>query len=72
MSEPDTQAVEHKQTLFAQRRLTTTDTEHFITALGEEPQDYRHFLNTILFANSKHLVITLHCNTRQSVPDIPI
>jgi len=35
MYEPDTKSLEeHKHTLTAQRRLITTDTEHFIKALG--------------------------------------
>jgi len=46
MFEPDTKSVEHKHTQSAQRRLIKTDTERFITALEEEPQDYRHFFNT--------------------------
>jgi len=57
---PVTISAEHKHTLFAQQRLTTSDTERFTTALRQEPQDHRHFLITILFANSKHLVIILH------------
>jgi len=40
--------IEHKHTLSAQRRLTITDTESFATVLGLGPQDYRHFLNTIV------------------------
>jgi len=46
MFEPDTKSIEHKHKLSAQSRLIITDTEHFLTALGTGPQDYRHFLNT--------------------------
>jgi len=51
MFEPDTKPIEHKHTVYAQGRLILTDTERLVTALGAEPQDYRHFL-TQLFANS--------------------
>jgi len=32
--EPDTKSIEHKHTLFPQRRLIITDTEVFVMALG--------------------------------------
>jgi len=34
MFKPDTKSIQHKHTLSAQSRLTTTDTERFVMALG--------------------------------------